>query len=314
MWKTIINQKNATVITDTGMCFQKSNLTERDIEKILNANHLDDVLEIMIDDYRKKVRLNKVKQSKILTFKDNSIYWNEVSKLSLPEDFAVKVLEAEGDENNLLIETYRNFWTLMSLNPNEECRKNLFWFLTKYGLQLSKHGFFVAYRNVDFTNEEGVYTDRYSHTFRIKIGEIVTLDINKCDSNSNVECSRGLHVAGRTWLERNYFGDMGVVCLVNPADVVAVPKVSDYGKLRTCAYLPIDKIEYGEDGHPVKFPKEDGFDCSYVSKVIYEGLFHEEQDPYKISLDTIKSENEKKKIKDSLLVIAKQAIIDRTMN
>ncbi len=111
----------------------------------------------------------------------------------------------------------------MSLNPSEECRKNLYWFLQLHGLKLAKCGFFVAYRNVDTTKEKGVYTDHHSHSTRIKIGEMVTLPREKCDCDSNNECSKGLHCASVKWLKKSYFGNVGLACLVNPADVVAVP-------------------------------------------------------------------------------------------
>lgn len=32
-----------------------------------------------------------------------------------------------------------------------------------------------------------------------------------------------VHVASKDWLTQNYFGDIGLICLVNPANVVAVP-------------------------------------------------------------------------------------------
>lgn len=90
-----------------------------------------------------------------------------------------------------------------------------------------------------------------------------------------------------------------------------MPFNSEYGKLRTCAYLPIDKIEYGEDGHPIKYPVENGFDCSYITQVIYEGLMGTEQDStYKIKIPEIPGIN-KKNITDKLLDIAMECITNR---
>ena len=37
-----------------------------------------------------------------------------------------------------------------------------------------------------------VYTDNYSHSFTIKIGEVVSMPREETDSDSNVSCSRGL--------------------------------------------------------------------------------------------------------------------------
>lgn len=310
MWKTIVNGNKAVVITDTGMSYQRDNLTKDQISVLMNTENFDDIIQIMFPDYTSNIK--KVFQSKFISIENGSAYWKEVSNLSVPVELVDKIIDAENKNNELLIETYKNFWTLMSLNPSEECRKSLFAFLLRHGLQISKHGFFIAYRNVDKTYEEGVYTDHHSHSFRIKIGEIVTMPREKVDSNNNIECSSGLHLGGRLWLEKYYYGDTGMVCLCNPADVCATPERSEYGKLRTCAYLPIDIIQYGEDNHPIKFPKEDGFDCSYVGKVIYEGLFGEEKSKYHIKIPIIDNEM-KDKMFSNILEIAKQSIVDRVI-
>ena len=201
----------------------------------------------------------------------------------------------------------------MSINPDEECRKNLYWFLQLHGLKLAKCGFFVAYRNVDTTEEEGVYTDHHSHSTRITIGNVVTLDRNKCDCDSSIECSRGLHCASGKWLKRNYFGSVGLACLVNPADVVAVPHNSEYGKLRTCAYLPMEIIHYDENDNVIPLNVEDGFDCSYVTKVIYEGTMGTEEDStYRINIPEIPGITVES-IQDKLLEIAKECIVCREL-
>ena len=170
---------------------------------------------------------NNVENSKILVLKGESIYWEEVSQLSLPTEFAKAVINAETNNDQVKLDTYKNFWTLMSLNPDERCRKNLFWFLNKNGLVISKCGFFVAYRNANYhhTEEDGsiVYTDAHTGTTRIKIGEVVTMPREDCDTVQEHVCSCGLHCGSSWWLKRNYFGNNGLVVLVNPADVVAVP-------------------------------------------------------------------------------------------
>jgi hypothetical protein len=112
-------------------------------------------------------------------------------------------------------------------------------------------------------------------------------------------------------LKQNYFGSQGMVCLCNPADVVAVPKLDHYGKLRTCAYLPIEKAQFDDNGDVIAFEAHDGFDCGYVTQVIYEGLMGTEKDsPYKIVIPEVPGIN-KEVISDKLLDIAKKCITDR---
>jgi len=98
-----------------------------------------------------------------------------------------------------------------------------------------------------------VFTDRYSRTTTIEIGKPVSLPEAKIDSNPDRECSRGLHVAGSKWLSQNYFGDQGLVCLVNPMKVRAVP-YADRGKMRVAEYMAIGLAEYDDNGNIIEVP------------------------------------------------------------
>lgn len=319
MQKVIKINNKIIVILNNGCKFEKENVTDEEFDTICNSS--DEELMMMFNskyagelkeaESIKKV-INNVEDSNLLIKKGDSIYFKGVSELSLPKELVEAIITAENNNDELKLTAYRNFWTLMSLNPDEECRKNLFWFLTKYDMTIAKCGFFVGYRNVDTTDEEGVYTDHHSHTFKIKIGEMVTMPREKCDCDSSISCSRGLHCSSVGWLKRNYFGNTGLACLIDPSQVVAVPKVDDYGKLRTCAYLPIKVIKYNEYDDVIPLDVEDGFDCSYVTKVIYEGLMGTEKSPYKIKIPDVKGIN-KESIQDRLLDIAMKCVVDKVI-
>lgn len=320
MQKVIKVDNKVTVLLENGD-FVEREITDEKFKKILEAQSDDEVLRILCPEYQEIIdsrnkalsMVEKLRQSKLLRVKNDTIYWDNVSSFSIPVELAEAIVDAELEHNDLKISTYRNFWTLMSLNPDEECRKNLYWFLQLHGLKLAKCGFFVAYRNVDTTEEEGVYTDHHSHSTRITIGNVVTLDRNKCDCDSSIECSRGLHCASGKWLKRNYFGSVGLACLVNPADVVAVPHNSEYGKLRTCAYLPMEIIHYDKNDNVIPLDVEDGFDCSYVTKVIYEGTMGTKEDStYRINIPEIPGTTVES-IQDKLLEIAKECIVCREL-
>lgn len=320
MQKVIKVDNKVTVFLENGEIVERE-VTEDEFKKVVEAQTDEEVLNLLYPEYQKSIELHnnaltlieKIQKSKLLSMKGDVVYWKEVSCLSVPEELTKAIIKAEEEHNELKISTYRNFWTLMSLNPSEECRKNLYWFLQLHGLKLAKCGFFVAYRNVDTTEEKGVYTDHHSHSTRIEIGEMVTIPREKCDCNSNNECSSGLHCASVKWLKKNYFGDVGLACLVNPADVVAVPHNSEYGKLRTCAYLPMDIIHYDKNDNVIPLDVEDGFDCSYVTKVIYEGTMGTEQDStYKINIPEIPGTTSES-IQDKLLEIAKECIVCREL-
>lgn len=320
MQKVIKVDNKVTVFLENGEVIEKE-VTEDEFKKVVEAQTDEEVLKLLCPEYQKSIEshnnaltlIEKIQKSKLLSIRGDVVYWEEVSCLSVPEELAKAIIKAEEEHNELKISTYRNFWTLMSLNPDERCRKNLFWFLQKYGMTISRCGFFVGYRNVDKTEEENVFTDHHSHTFKIRIGEMVTMDRDKCDTVQENTCSIGLHIGGRGWLKKNYYGDTGLACLINPADVVAVPPYDNYGKLRTCAYLPMDIIHYDETSNVIPLDVEDGFDCSYVTKVIYEGTMGTKEDStYKINIPEIPGITVES-IQDKLLEIAKECIVCREL-
>lgn len=323
MQKVIRIGKKVIVLFEDGSYMENDNVSDSVYKAILDTDNEEEVYKLLCPSYEavvqecldKKKLLNTVKDSHILVLKGDSVYWEAISRLSLPFTFIQAIINAEKEGNEELIETYKNFWTLMSLNPDEECRKNLFWFLDKWGLKIAKCGFFVAYRNAvkQKTEEDGteVYTDAHSGSTRIKIGEIVSIPRKNCDCDSSVSCSRGLHAGGAGWLTKNYYGEQGLVVLINPADVVAVPPLDNYGKLRTCAYLPIRKAEFDASGNIIEINEKDGFDCGYVSEVIYTGLLsNNESESYKIEIPVLPGINNSV-ISDNLLEIAKGCIINR---
>lgn len=165
-----------------------------------------------------------------------SLYLREIPQISIPYDLAEEMYPVPPE--NLL-----NFWRLAALNPDPIARDGLFWFLKTHDFEITPEGYFVAYRNAVKLNNN-TWTDQHSRTTRIHLGSPVVMQRDRCDSNPDQSCSYGLHVASKTWLGENYFGDTGMICLVNPMHVVAVPPVDDYGKMRVCEYLPIGIVQY----------------------------------------------------------------------
>lgn len=278
--------------------------------------------------------LEKVRDSRILNLRGNSVYMLSVSELSIPEDFVAKIIEAEerGDEAELT--KFKNFWTLVSLNPDSRVRNNLFWFIRKWDMQITESGLIIAYRNADIkseakysTNEvktiintyyqekyingnnpyeitvkglnktlgeaydeivnggdSPVYTDQHSHTTEIRLGHPVTMPREECDAEQEHSCSSGLHCGAKGWLKQNYFGTVGLQVLVNPANVVAVPTIDDYGKMRTCEYFPIAIIDFDESGDVIEGPHSLHNDVAYLREIRYDGTINNEDiDGYEIA-------------------------------
>lgn len=297
---------------------------------------------------------NAIKNSKTLIIKDNSVYIPTISNLTVPQMLAGKIAEAEACNDENALTAYKNFWTLLSLNPNSEVRDNLFWFLDKWGMSVCKSGLIVAYRNVNlksegvkynqklteavsryyytiknkkedpkkyniilingeyfieynnnfrensiiignlaqlyenivFANDEAgtVYTDEYTGTMEIRLGHVVSMPRADVDE-TQVSCSRGLHTGAKDWLKSNYFGNIGLKVLVNPADVCSVPKEDSYGKMRSCAYYPIQVIKFDDFGNVADETVPDGFEVDFLHKISYEGKINEvDNDNYKLEI------------------------------
>ena len=345
--KVIRIENHITVILEDGTMLTNSNCTDELYNDVM-ANQKDEQKAqcLLVPEFCKKKEEIEVKTkmltdftaSKYLSVFGNSVYIKSVSELTVPEDLAVALFKAEQDQDTELVQTYLNFWTLCSLNPDSRARTNLFWFLKRYGMVISKSGLFVAYRNVQLKSEgkqiksdlanfvsnqysrvkyklkkspknyfvglisdelsistdstklktvtgkldelytnlsdeevAPVYTDAHTRTFTIKIGEPVTINRSKCDAKQENTCSRGLHVAGRTWITKGSFGNISLMVLVNPADVVAVPPDDNYGKMRCCAYYPVQLIERDEDGEIIDQVIDDGFEDDFMHHIAYSG-------------------------------------------
>ena len=374
-------KENITVILNDGTMLTDNNCTdelhndilahqtdEEYVQKLLSPKLQEKVEEI------KKVEetLEEIKKSKYLSIFGNSVYMKSVSELTMPEDLIKAFSKAEKEGNQELINTYINFWTLASTNPDSRARHNLFWFLNKYGMTISKSGLFVAFRNVavkkkgfgidntlsnfiskefirvktklkkspknyyvgkkdgDYivstdtakldtqlgvlsdmyeklskSDEATVYTDKHSGKFTIKIGEVVSMPREECDSRQDQTCSRGLHAAGASWLSQGYFGDTPLMVLINPSDVVSVPPQDSYGKLRTCAYYPVQVVDF-KDGKIVNPELEDGFEDDFINKIISSTTVNNEDNSnYQLTVPNI-PELSMKNIVGRLDIIKKQ--------
>lgn len=335
----IVRCKNSlTAVLADGRIIQTDNCTDalfEQVKKLKEENNEFELINLLIpeideedatENEQKRFRTFFIKtakgaeKSKILevrTAEDGTqaMYWPSVSPLSLPPELAERIIKAEQNEDSNLLDTYKNFWTLTSLNPRPEVRRNLFRFLTKWGMVISKSGLFVGYRNADTkikgeTPEETIFTDHHSGNTTIRIGHVTSIPIEECDTNNDVECSRGLHLGGTSWLKYNYFGDTGLVCLCNPLDVISVPWAhEEYGKIRTTAYLPIGIAQYDDDGYIIPYTDQDGFDSKYVKQILYDGVINPEEHPeYSIQIDVKNTGQTYKSVSDKLLEVARKFI------
>jgi len=122
----------------------------------------------------------------------------------------------------------------------------------------------VAENKPDVPATKTEYTDMHTRSMRIVLGEPVKQERKLCDADPARDCSNGLH-CGATSYVNSFASNSGVVlaCLVNPANVVAVPDY-DHSKMRVDEYFPFAVATY-ENGKidiiEQKYFEEDY--CSY---------------------------------------------------
>lgn len=362
----IVLGNDVTITFEGGKIYSKKDCTKEFIEKLVEdiKNNID-VHDYLFPEIN---RVENVKKSSILVYDNNSAKIPSISNLTLPQMLVDKIIDAENKNDQNALTAYKNFWTLLSLNPNSNVRKNLFWFIEKWNMQILKSGLFIAYRNVDLmsdgvkynqkltkivsqeymnckktgtnplkcyiytngneyrsvnekidnpqltflgsveelyrnmiaTNDNAgtVYTDNRTRTFEIRLGHIVSMPRSEVDENSENQCSRGLHVGAKGWLQNNYCGKIALKVLVNPADCCAAPHADNYGKMRTCAYYPIQVVDFKNNKiDDTNVP--DGFEFDFMQKISYDGVVNNiDNDNYMLSTININREQMYKNLKE----------------
>lgn len=82
----------------------------------------------------------------------------------------------------------------------------------------------------------------------VKIGEPAEMPREKCDPDIDAACSYGLHVGSYDYVRSfGYNMDRVLAVLVNPKDIVALPKHNN-SKIRTCRYYPYAPMIRDEEG------------------------------------------------------------------
>lgn len=157
---------------------------------------------------------------------------NKVLHDFITEQYAKIKKQKAAPKNYLVVDNSKGSTTMYSL------------YNTKNKTQLSKDAKVIGtnledlYDNVS-EHTGTVFTDAHTGTFEIKMGQLVTMNREDCDSSS-ATCSYGLHSTSYDGLRGGYaVGSHAIAILINPMDVVSVP--GDYGgrKMRCCRYLPI---------------------------------------------------------------------------
>ena len=92
--------------------------------------------------------------------------------------------------------------------------------------------------------QENRYTSAHTGQEDYRVGNVISMPRNEGDDNNSVSCSMGFHAASKEY-DYSGFGDQDILVIINPMDVLAVPK-GEIGKLRTCRWFFAMTLEKDE--------------------------------------------------------------------
>lgn len=130
-----------------------------------------------------------------------------------------------------------NFLEHLMKNPSNRVVGHLYAFLERGKIPLTEDGHFLAYKAV-----RADFMDIHSGTMDNSVGKVVEMSRNAVNDDPEQTCSHGLHVCSFDYLPHfaNANGHV-VVCKINPADVVAIPRDYNDTKMRVCRYEVISE-------------------------------------------------------------------------
>lgn len=154
MINIIKTSKFVSVTLDDGSVLVKDDTSQEFVASIMGAANDDIIRNLFSPQTKVSKQLNSfVKgefESNYIELRDgNRAIIPSISEITVPQDFVNAILDAETNGDKILLETYLNFWTLVSLNPDAAVRKNIFWYIKKWDVKLTHSGLLIAYRNVD---------------------------------------------------------------------------------------------------------------------------------------------------------------------
>lgn len=124
------------------------------------------------------------------------------------------------------------FYDRLQRNPSKRSVDQLFPFLEKLNIPITKDGCFLAYKSV-----RNDYMDKHSGTISNKPGTTVKLPRNLVSDDPREACHFGLHVGAPGYASN--FADKLMVVKVDPEFVVCVPYDASQEKMRVCEYKVI---------------------------------------------------------------------------
>lgn len=143
-------------------------------------------------------------------------------------------------EKGLPVKALVAFWRRIQNNPSNQAILRLFECLDHNHHPIAEDGRFLAWKRV-----RSDFKDIHSGKFDNSVGTVVEIPRNQVDEDMDRTCSYGLHVASYDYAHHQYAGSQGFLLevLVDPADVVAIPRDYNNQKMRVCKYEVVRTCE-----------------------------------------------------------------------
>lgn len=175
----------------------------------------------------------QVLTDKITVSRDGVFYRGKLIEMSICDRILAHV--AEGFDVVPLVKFLEKLLT----NARREAVLSLYDFLAANEIPIWDDGDFIVYKKV-----RSDYKDIHSGTFDNSVGAKPRVEAWEVEADREQTCAQGLHVCSRAYLPHfgSGVGDRVVICKVNPADVVAVPRDYNNAKMRVCGYEVIGEL------------------------------------------------------------------------
>lgn len=227
VYKLIITNKTISLVKDGDpRTADKTHRHYEDIKKFVDKKNYAAAYDLIND----KGGVKTFAGGLVEVFEGNTIYNGVQLKGEIGKKIVAMV--AEGRDN--AAEAFANFLVRVFKNPDDNMVDRLFAFCSYNDIKITQDGFVETYKVV-----QSNYKDCHTGTMDNSPGKTVMMKRDLVNNNPDQTCSYGLHVCSIGYL--NHFGNAGsdgriVLCKVDPADFVAVPRDYNNRKARVCQY------------------------------------------------------------------------------
>lgn len=206
---------------------------EEVVDAIKSGESAEEVMNILNKDVQILKDAVQVLEGMNLEFNGGSLYFEGEP---LGDVLSKRILQMR--DEGFPLEPMGNFIRNLFDNPSRRVVQHLYEFLEYGRCPITEDGCFLVYKAV---RED--YKDIHSGTFDNSIGAVVTMRRNSVDEDPDRTCSAGLHVCSYGYLPHFAHANGHVmICKVNPADVVAIPRDYNNTKMRVCKYEVVEEL------------------------------------------------------------------------